>query len=403
MIDKRRINKNYQVQKKIKDLNENVTSLSTEFIRGIRDIKVLNASSRVLDTMKERITEVSNERNNLMKQRSVFSVVNNSFRALSNFIFLVLGSYLCKNSLLTIPNFVILYNYQGKVKNLFLGIASLSEYLKSFSLSSSRIYEIIYDDSFKKEKFGTKHIDKIVGNIEIKNVSFKYNEGDLVLKNLSLKIKENETLAIVGKSGVGKTTLFGLISALYKPIKGNILIDGIDINELDCESIRDNISIITQNPYIFNFSIKENLLLTSPNASDKEIKEACKVAALDDFIETLPDKYDTVVGEGGVTLSGGQRQRLAIARALLLKTKIILFDEATSALDNETQEKIRESIKNMKGEYTIVIVAHRLSTIIDADRIAVIDDGKVVEEGTHKQLIKSSKIYKNLYNKENDK
>ena len=223
-----------------------------------------------------------------------------------------------------------------------------------------------------------------------------------VLKNLNLYIKENETVAIVGKSGAGKTTLFSLMAYLYHPTRGKILIDGIDITKLDCESIRDNISIITQNPYIFNFSIKENLLLTSPNATDEDIKNACKVAALDDFIESLPDGYDTLVGEGGVTLSGGQRQRLAIARALLMKTKIILFDEATSALDNETQASIQESIKNMKGEFTIVIVAHRLSTIMDADRIMVLDDGAIVQEGTHKELLKTSSIYKNLYNKENN-
>lgn len=232
--------------------------------------------------------------------------------------------------------------------------------------------------------------------------SFEYNDNVSVLKKLNLKIKENETVAIVGKSGAGKTTLFSLMSYLYKPTKGKILIDGIDISKLDRGSIRDNISIITQNPYIFNFSIKENLLLTSPDATDDEIKNACKIASLDEFIETLPDGYDTVVGEGGVTLSGGQRQRLAIARALLMKTKIILFDEATSALDNDTQANIQESIKHMKGDFTIVIVAHRLSTIKDADRILVLDDGAIVQEGTHKQLMKSSTLYKNLYKKENN-
>ncbi len=282
------------------------------------------------------------------------------------------------------------------------GIANLSEYLKTFVLSSSRIYEIIYNEEFKKEEFGDKHIDKIIGNIEFKNVSFEYNDNVSVLKKLNLKIKENEIVAIVGKSGSGKTTLFSLMSCLYKPTKGKILIDGIDMSKLDRGSIRDNISIITQNPYIFNFSIKENLLLTSPDATDDEIKNACKIASLDEFIETLPDGYDTVVGEGGVTLSGGQRQRLAIARALLMKTKIILFDEATSALDNDTQANIQESIKHMKGDFTIVIVAHRLSTIKGADRILVLDDGAIIQEGTHKQLMKSSTLYKNLYKKENN-
>ena len=166
------------------------------------------------------------------------------------------------------------------------------------------------------------------------------------------------------------------------------------------ESIRNNITIISQNPYIFNMSIKDNIRLVKENITDEEIKNACKLACLDDFIETLPEKYDTVVGEGGVTLSGGQRQRLAIARAFIKETEIILFDEATSALDNETQEKIQKAINNLKQNYTILIIAHRLSTIINSDRILVLDDGKVIGEGNHKQLLKNNKIYKKLYESE---
>lgn len=402
IIYRKGINRRYKIQKELSKLNENVTSLSTEVIRGIRDIKVLNAGDAVLKNMNDKIKSVNNERTNLINTRNIYDTFNSVTKHFFSFLFLCLGTYLCTHSLLTVPSFIILYNYRSKVYSLLNGIANLYEYLKEFSLSASRIYEVIYDDGFKKEKFGNKHIDKIVGNIEFKNVSFEYTDNISVLKNLNLKIKENETVAIVGKSGAGKTTLFNLMAYLYQPKSGKVLIDGVDVSKLDCASIRDNISIITQNPYIFNFSIKENLLLTSPDASDEEIKNACHIAALDTFIDTLPDGYDTIVGEGGVTLSGGQRQRLAIARALLMKTKIILFDEATSALDNETQASIQESIKNMKGDYTIVIVAHRLSTIIDADRIYVLDDGAIIEEGTHKELMKKSKIYKNLYNKENN-
>ena len=217
---------------------------------------------------------------------------------------------------------------------------------------------------------------------------------------MSFKIRPNETVAFVGKSGGGKSTVFSLINRLYKVNKGKILIEGIDINELDEQSIRDNMTIITQNPYIFNFSIKENIRLVKPSATMKEIKEACKAACLDDFIESLPKKYNTVVGEGGITLSGGQKQRLAIARALIKKTEIILFDEATSALDNETQSKIQEAIRNMKGEYTILIIAHRLSTVMDADRILVVENGKITAEGTQKELMKTSPLFKELYSKE---
>ena len=187
---------------------------------------------------------------------------------------------------------------------------------------------------------------------------------------------------------------------MYDDYKGTITIDGMDIKELDKESIRGNITIISQNPYIFNLSIKDNLKLVKANLTTEEMVKACKMAALDDFINTLPEGYNTIVGEGGVTLSGGQKQRLAIARAFVQKTEIILFDEATSALDNETQSKIQEAINNLQKDYTILIIAHRLSTIKSADRILFIDDGKVIAEGSHKKLVQTCKEYKELYDKE---
>ena len=229
--------------------------------------------------------------------------------------------------------------------------------------------------------------------------SFAYDKNK-VLKDLSFKINAKETIAFVGKSGAGKTTIFNLLCKMYDTYKGQITIDGIDIRKLDKDSIRGNITIISQNPYIFNMSIRDNLRLVKSNITDKEIREACKAACLDEFIKTLPDKYDTIIGEGGINLSGGQKQRLAIARALVQKTRIILFDEATSALDNDTQEKINEAIENMKDEYTILIIAHRLSTIINADRILFINDGKIEAKGSHQFLLKHCKNYKHLYESE---
>ena len=194
-----------------------------------------------------------------------------------------------------------------------------------------------------------------------------------------------------------------MISKLYDINSGEILIDGINIDELDEDSIRGNISIITQNPYIFNMTIKENLTSVKDNLSDEEIVKACKLACLHDYIMSLPDGYDTIVGEGGLVLSGGQKQRLAIARALVQNTKIILFDEATSALDNETQKNIQDAINNMKNKYTILIVAHRLSTVINSDRILLVEDGKISAEGTHKELLEQSPTYNKLYKLELEK
>jgi len=187
---------------------------------------------------------------------------------------------------------------------------------------------------------------------------------------------------------------------MYDVQDGNVFIDNIDIKELDEDSIRGNITIISQNPYIFNLSIRDNLKLVKEDLTDEEMFEACKLACLDEFIENLPNKYDTVVGEAGVVLSGGQKQRLAIARALIQKTKIILFDEVTSALDNETQAEIQKAISNLKNEYTILIIAHRLTTIVNCNRIMVLEKGKIMEQGTHQELLENSSTYKALYKNE---
>ena len=279
-------------------------------------------------------------------------------------------------------------------------VSYLLDYTKQFEISSIRVFEIIDNQKFKKEQFGKTKVKSIDGHIRFNNVEFGYNDNEEIINNMNFEIKPNQKVAFVGKSGVGKTTIFSLITRLYTIDKGEILIDGYNIKDLTCDSLRNNMSIITQNPYIFNFSIKDNLLLSKEDATMEEIREACKLACIDDYIMSLPNQYDTMLGENGVILSGGQKQRLAIARALLMKTEIILFDEATSALDNETQSKIQDAIDNLKGEYTILIVAHRLSTVIDCDKIFVVDDGKIIDSGTHKELLQNCDFYKNLYEKD---
>jgi ABC-type multidrug transport system fused ATPase/permease subunit len=271
--------------------------------------------------------------------------------------------------------------------------------LKRFNLSATRIFDIFSDSKFEKESFGNKHLDKVNGNFEFKDVTFKYDKND-VLKDLNFKVNANETVAFVGKSGAGKTTIFNLLCKMYDNYTGKITIDDVDIKQLDKDSIRGNITVVSQNPYIFNMSIRDNLKLVKRDLTDEQMKEACKMACLDDYIESLPNKYDTIIGEGGINLSGGQKQRLAIARAFVQKTEIILFDEATSALDNETQSKIQHAIDNLQKEYTILIIAHRLSTIKNADRILVLDDGKIIAEGKHEELLKTCHKYKELYDTE---
>ncbi len=398
-INRKSLAKQYEVQRKLKTIQENKTGLTSELVRGIRDIKILNASNSVLKQAYTKIEESTNEQVHIMNIRRLYSYIESNVRAITDLGLILVGCLLYNKSLLSIPNFVIIYNYQTKVKNLLIGIVKIAEYNKKFNIAANRVYEVIENDKFTKEQFGNIKKDKLDGSIKFVDVSFSYDTEE-ILKKMNFTIKPNEKIAFVGKSGAGKSTIFNLITHLYQVSSGKVLLDDININDLDCNTIRNNMSIITQNPYIFNFSIKDNLLLAKEDATFKEIRKACKLACIDDYIMSLPNKYETLVGENGVILSGGQKQRLAIARALLMQTEIILFDEATSALDNETQEHIQKAIDNLKGEYTILIIAHRLSTVIDADKIFVVNDGTIIDYGTHHELLKKCEFYKNLYSKD---
>ena len=400
ILEHLRMKKFFELDKKRRKLSEKNTGLVSELIRGSRDIKSLNVENNFLKIAETKLIESNNENYKMQKVNANYNLVTGSIKDFCNLFLILLGIFLCLNNYLSIANFVIIYMYKDRLLELLRYWSYLIELAKKFNIAATRVFEIIDSDKFKKEKFGNKVLDKINGNFEFKDVSFSYNEDKVILKNISFKIKANETVAFVGKSGSGKSTIFSLLNRLYMIDSGEILIDNVNINELTKDSIRNNMSIITQNPYIFNFSIRDNLKLVKDDMTDEEMIEACKLACLHDFIMSLKDGYDTIVGEGGVTLSGGQRQRLAIARALLKKTEIILFDEATSALDNETQKNIQNAINNMKGEYTILIIAHRLSTVIDSDRIILIDDGKILDEGSHEKLIKTNDFYKKLYEKE---
>ena len=395
-----RIKKWYEIDKKRRKANEHSTSFICEMIRGLRDIKVLNADKSFLTEADKRIKNKNKIAHEGRKTLRGFDLVTGSIHDSLNLILLLIGIYLLKNSLISVTAFITIYLYKDRIYGLFNSYSSLQEYLKDYELSATRVLDIIDGDKYERESFGNKVIKKAHGDFEFKNVKFSYKDNMPVLKDLSFKVNANTTVAFVGKSGSGKTTIFNLLAKLYDIDSGEILIDGVNIDELTESSIRGNMTIINQSPYIFNLSIRENLKIVAPKATQEDMIEACKLANLHEFIMSLPEGYDTIVGEGGITLSGGQRQRLAIARALIQKTEIILFDEATSALDNETQDEIQKAIDNMKNEYTILVIAHRFSTVINSDKIYYMEDGVIKDEGTHEELLKSSKAYRELYEKE---
>lgn len=403
LVEKKRVTIFSTKDKVFRKKNERVSSFVGELVRGVRDIKMLNAEESFMKELNTKVVDLNNERYSMGKTDRNYTFIVGCLIDLFDTGMIFLLVFLIVENKLEIASALVIHNYMGRVTSIVNYASMLMERVKDFNLSASRIFSIVNSSEFPKETFGTKHLDKVEGNFEFKNVTFRYKDDKKVLNNLSFKVNANETVAFVGKSGSGKSTIFNLLCKMYEIDKGTISIDGVNINELDRETIRSNITIINQNPYIFNLSIKDNLRLVKEDLTEEEMVKACKLACLHDFIKSLPDGYDTIVGEGGISLSGGERQRLAIARAFVQKTEIILFDEATSALDNETQAGIQKAIENLQKDYTILIIAHRLSTVINSDRILFVSDGKIEAEGTHQNLLETNEKYKQLYEAEMSK
>ena len=266
--------------------------------------------------------------------------------------------------------------------------------------AAKRIYEIIDQ---KNEIYNDKNAPSLKlknATLEFKNISFTYPDGTHALKNLSAKIDGGKKVGLVGISGSGKTTFLNLIPRFFNLKHGAIFIDDQNINNINLNSLRKEISLVSQDVILFDDTIKSNILYGNASASDDEIINACKFAAAQDFIEKLPNKYETIIGENGMKLSGGQKQRLSIARAILKDSSIILLDEATSSLDSESEAVIQKAIENLTKNKTTIIIAHRLSTIMNCDKILVFESGQIVAEGSHQFLVNNSSIYKNLYEKQ---
>ena len=419
IVDTIRLKKFDKNLKSTNTAREEFVSIVNETIKSEKDIKTSGLEDKLKKVVDERTKKNMKEHYNLYNTNQILRTVRSALQEVMIFATLILGIVLMEKGLVTIAIFMVIYSYRGSIKSFSSFIGFLSESLSTIKNSLGRIRELFEDDEFEMEKFGNVRLENVAGKIEFKNVAFKYKEYEFkkdkkgkkvaktlksetpVLENVNFVIEPNTTVAFVGKSGSGKSTILSLISKMLEADEGEVLIDGVDIKKLDKDTLRRSISLVNQFPYIFDMSIKENLLLAKEDATDEEIERAIKDSYLNEFIDTLPNGINTVVGESGVKLSGGQRQRLAIARALLRQTSIIIFDESTSSLDNFAQEHIKKCIDNLKGKSTIVIVAHRLSTIRNVDNIFFLEDGKIVDEGSFDKLFKKNKEFKNMFTMEN--
>lgn len=334
------------------------------------------------------------------------SVNNQFFNIIAIFVNMVIklftvfvGAYYIINNTLTIQYFITFTTYSDQLTSSLMNVTRLNSTIQQVFVSIERIFNLMDNLSYEKRDYGSSIFSEVKGEIKFENVYFKYR-NDYVIRNVTFNISPNSKVAIVGDSGSGKSTIFNLLLRFYDLSLGKIIIDDINIVDLDESSLRKAISIVRQEPFIFNLSIKENLLIGNDYINDQELIDVCKQVNIHDYIISLPEQYNTVISENSTNISGGQKQRLSIARAILKKSKIILFDEVTSGLDNISQSYIQEYIDKISKDHTVIVIAHRLSTIVNSDLIIMLNNGEIIGYGTHDKLMKENVNYRELYNAE---
>lgn len=382
---------------KLRDSVGDIANLNQEYISNIMNISISKANLKVFISYlkKERIMLKTS-----MDLSMMFSISILTSSICNGFITVVIyayGGYEIMKGKMTFGELIAFHQYTGMFVSPCMSIIRSNRQIEQAKTSINRIFTIL-DEPIKisNNNKGFRCGKKFEGNIVFKNVNFSYDDGHKILNNINLKFYSGEITALVGSSGSGKSTIGKLLFRLWDVSSGNITIDRVDIKEYNLKSIRKNISIVTQDSFLFNDTILKNLIMDKKNIDELFLSNICKVLGIYEFINNLSNGFDTIVGENGVKLSGGQKQRISIARALLSDSKIIIFDEATSALDNISQNEILKNIKVFLKNKTVLVIAHRLSTINNADNIYVLDKGRVVEEGSHKQLVLSKKLYYKL-------
>lgn len=375
-----------------------ITARAEESLGGIRLVKAFAQEEYELARFMEKSLDFLETRRKSYKILAYFSGSVNFFTNITNLLILACGGLLIAKDKLSLSDFVAFLLYVNLFMKPLLRLTVFTEMYQRGMAGFQRFYEIM---EMKPEIINQKDTvvcKKIRGEIEFDNLVFGYSDQKKVIKGFNLKIAPGQTVAFVGETGAGKTTIASLLLRFYDPLSGRILVDGIDIRQYKQQELRRNIGIVQQDVFLFSDSVTHNIAYAKPEAEQSEVENAARLAAADKFIEELPNKYATEIGERGVKLSGGQKQRLAIARVFLKNPPIVILDEATSSLDNYTEKLIQESLDKLAKNRTTLIIAHRMSTIKNADKIIVLNNGEVAEIGTHSTLMSGGGLYYNLYN-----
>lgn len=382
-----------------KNLQETVASLSAKLQESLLSIKTVKAFSQE-DGEKQKVDGILGKLTGLYVRHSVTNSIAVNLVNLVNMagpiVVLSWGTYMIAGGSMKLGALIAFYMLLSYLYSPVQSIASIHVQVQSNMASVNRFFEYLDIAPAVTEPAQPVRLDRAKGHIKFDNVSFGYNPGSLVFDHLCLDIREGEKIAIVGPSGSGKTTLVNLILRFFEFQSGTIMLDDIDIRRLSLKSLRGNIGLVDQDPLLFRTGIFDNIAYSNPEATMDDVIKAAKIANIHDFIMSLPEQYQTVVGERGVTISGGEKQRICLARAILKNPPIIFLDEATSALDSRSEHLIQESLKEILADKTAIIIAHRLSTIQHADRIIALDKGKIVDEGRHEDLMQSSPLYREL-------
>ncbi len=358
-------------------IQDDYSSLVQQIIYGIREIRAVRINGVMGKKYENEANKVKKKDMELVVKQNSYGIVGNAISFVMDTLILFVGGNMILNGTLIYEYYVAFSSYAQQFSQAYKKILNNNIAIQTTLNSVQRLSELIDSEKrYKAKHYKVMETKKCDGNIEFKNVSFKYNDSGYAVKNISFKIKKNTTVGIIGNNGSGKSTIVSLLLNLYDADEGEILIDGVNVNNISEHSMERDIFPVMQNTFLFNTSIRENFLLIKPDATDEEIINACKKTFIHEFIESLPDKYDSKIGENGVSMSGGQRQRLILARCILKDSKILIFDEATSSIDKESVYCIKKMIEGLSKEHTIIIVTHDTSIFDIFDEIIYISDGQ---------------------------